>query len=968
MRKVRTGRGGITLTQQQMLEGFGGAEECQDCGALHCDICYPQRENVCVRCGHRALRLVMVHYATGTTALWPQKAPPALTRSSAGSKWAISLRRFLATQLQCHLETAVEELGAELSALPPPRARFFSRWGDVERRALQSAWTTIQKLAIEDRSPAALGSLATGRLLRRCRRQDDAESILLIGPDWEVRVGQSYLVAPRHLQDRILLSGLQACKRCTEIVKSLGDAFCEAEYMTRFGNGLYSAHRLEEAEKAFNEALQLWRALAVQDPELLTGVGRTLQHLGAVFSARGEYTRCASSYREAIEILGGLSSGQRDLAFALNNLGNFHLHRREYEDARSSFESAYKILDSLVNSGVTRSSEDPHSALLSMQRSIARANLALCLTELGEFGTADELLQHTIEEQERHLASGGDQARLQLAEFRAELGRVRLQLWIRESHHGELPIEKLLDSAIDQLSSATTVFREHLRHSASSAYLPKIVEAMTNFGIALGCRRDFRSAAEIMEEACALANTDSLWLARARALDARREIEVVRERDALAGFEYARRAVQTAEAGMIRLSDAERVNRDLVKSRIEMSYLSCIANLTRRGEYDEIFHTLEAMRRIDRLAQGSGSKGISEIDLTAAKTLAKREEFTYIATQAAPGGTVFFVIHASGEVHSEAAVRGWAERAFQFSKEIDGAARAMEFFGEPDLSNLKGQAASLFDELPTSVKQALMSEIGPIFLSMGGDQQNLPIELLFDRSCGWLGLQRIYARVRSFEELARILERQPGLKSPSALIAAGCGEGQDKILAIAQLIGEQLASAGFSLHPGGQVLGGTHLTRWKFLDNIDRKPSIIVFVGHGGSDRSGGFLMVSADDRLRPADMAQLRFDAAPLVHLECCMAGQALYFGGGYWDSYAVSLLAVGAACCLLSNRIIFGTPSELLCRDLYDRLLGTKSMLVGTALLETRRRIADIYPNPLFWATPVLYGNPYVRLCEVT
>src|SRR5258708_37038397 len=98
MRKVRTGRGGITLTQQQMLDGFGGAEECQDCGALHCDACYPQRENVCVRCGHKALRLVMVHYATGTTPLWPQKPPPVLKRSPAGSKWAANLRTFLATQ------------------------------------------------------------------------------------------------------------------------------------------------------------------------------------------------------------------------------------------------------------------------------------------------------------------------------------------------------------------------------------------------------------------------------------------------------------------------------------------------------------------------------------------------------------------------------------------------------------------------------------------------------------------------------------------------------------------------------------------------------------------------------------------------------------------------------------------------------------------------------------------------------
>lgn len=879
LRKVRTGRGGITLTKQQMLEGYGGAEECQKCGALHCDSCYPQRENVCIRCGQRALRLVMVQHATGTTALWPTRSAPDLTQVPAGSAWAINLRRFLATQSPSYLGAATTALGAELSATPASRSLFPWTPASTERRALLSAWSTIQKVAVEDRTPAVSESSATARLLRRCGRHDDAESVRLIGPDWEVRIGQSYLMAPPYLQDRILNSGLAACKRCVEVARSLRDAFCEAEYLTRLGNGLYSARRLEEAREAFSEALHLWRGLALQEPEMLVKLGRALQHLGTVYSAFGEYTQCAASYREAAEVLEDRADCQRDLAATLNNLGNFHLHRREYEDARSSFQRACEILEALISSGVTRSTEDPHSPLLAIQLPRLRANLSLCLSKLGDLDRAEALIRQAISEEERLLAEVGDQVHLNIAKSRAALGRVLLRRWVAERHYGEASNENLLSTAIAELSTAATVFRQQLRHSNSSAFLPSIVEALTSFGLALGYRRHFDSAKEAIDEACRLANSSALWLERSRALEAHREIEVLREGDPLAGFVWARRAMEAAETGMAELSEAERGNRDLVKSRIEMSYLSCIANLTRLNDHAGLFHALEAMRRIDRLAQ-AGDRARSEIDLHAATSLTRKHGFTYIASQVAPGGTVFFVIEPGGETSAEPAASGWADRAYQFSKELDNSARALAFFGEPDIDGLRQRATCLFDELPANAQRALLSDNGPVFLSMGGDQHNLPVELLFAPDGGWLGLQRVHARVRSFEELATILERRPALTSPSAVVAAGPGDGHERILATARFAGEKLKASGFSLLPSDEVMREADLTRWKFLDSIDREPSAILFVGHGGHDGKGPFCQVSATERLRPSDLAQLWFYSAPVVHLECCTAGEAIYFG----------------------------------------------------------------------------------------
>lgn len=46
-----TGRGGVTLTRQEMAAGIGGAEQCWECGRVYCDKCYPSRPmNTCV-CG-----------------------------------------------------------------------------------------------------------------------------------------------------------------------------------------------------------------------------------------------------------------------------------------------------------------------------------------------------------------------------------------------------------------------------------------------------------------------------------------------------------------------------------------------------------------------------------------------------------------------------------------------------------------------------------------------------------------------------------------------------------------------------------------------------------------------------------------------------------------------------------------------------------------------------------------------------
>jgi tetratricopeptide (TPR) repeat protein len=945
-----------------MLQGYGGAEECQHCGTVYCDACYPQRENVCTRCGRRELRLVLVLYVTGNSAYWARRVP-AVESAPLGTKWAIDLRRFLAAR-ETDLSAAQDEAAGELGRL---RGRGMLRRlvQGPELRALEAIVRLVRTLIEEDISQASVVADVAERWLRRCGRLADADSVSMVRLDWRIRLAQSFMTAPRPLQRELLQAGLAACEKCVAIARSLQDPLCTAEYLTRLGNGLYSAGRYDDSAEAFQSALWLWRGLAAADSRYRLRVARGLQHLGTVYSEKAEHVACHAAYREAIELLDREPEGRRDLMDTLNNLGTFHLLRQELADAEELIVRACEIAEGLLSSGRSCSADDPHGLMLRFDLSRLRGNLGICLVGRGEERRGETILEEVIAAQMGFVPLIGDAARMQAARSQGLLGSALLGRWRRESGCREDADRTLLREAIDHLAAALQAFTRQWQQGGglTSDHLESCGRIAVDLAIARAYDGNLTEALACLEFA-EQGSTFAAWRWQASLFNARRMIEEIRSGDPLAGFDHALAAVQAVERAMRALSSAEVVHRDLMKREVETCYLTCMANYARQGRNVEAFHMMEALRRIDRLAVSQGGSQDADRSLGEAQALASELGFTYLAIQGAPGGAVFLLLSPRGEAMTAHAPKGWSKDASEFAQQIEDAIVGMGKSGqEPAGEPLRRAGEALFTALPDGVRQALTTASGDVFLSMGGDQQNLPIEALFEPQAGWLGLQRTFSRVSSFEELAGVIRRST-TKASAAIVAAGPGQFHAAIQQSSNSIAGRLEKRAIRLAPGAAILEGKNLTRWKLLDAMDGEASLIVFVGHGDQDARGGLLLVAGGERIRPTDLAELRLRASPIVHLECCCAGRQRYSGGGFAEGFGITALASGAACCLVSNRVILGEASNMICEALYERLVGDAPERVADALLAARRAVAAKHAHPLYWSQPVLFGNPNVRL----
>ncbi|MCA9634502.1 MAG: tetratricopeptide repeat protein, partial [Myxococcales bacterium] len=144
----------------------------------------------------------------------------------------------------------------------------------------------------------------------------------------------------------------------------------EAEYASRLGTLHVFAGRLEEADRAFREALEL----AGPDDDTFRAGG--YNNLGDLLVRRGELTaadavlrRSADLYRELV------GSRHPSVAIALNNLGELALRQGRWAEARALDEEARAILQAAFGP------EHPHVGVL-------ENNLGQALLRLGDHRAA----------------------------------------------------------------------------------------------------------------------------------------------------------------------------------------------------------------------------------------------------------------------------------------------------------------------------------------------------------------------------------------------------------------------------------------------------------------------------------------------------------------------------------------------------------------------------------------------------
>ncbi|NDY94249.1 serine/threonine-protein kinase [Wenzhouxiangella limi] len=121
------------------------------------------------------------------------------------------------------------------------------------------------------------------------------------------------------------------------------------------GVNLNHAGRIAEARRAFENALEHWRALGLgESSDALTVLG----NLAAIYYRQGDLALAESAYAEAIELRRRRFGASAALAAAMNNYGQVLLVRHRLDEAREQLVQARDMM------GRFNGQESPHFALM----------------------------------------------------------------------------------------------------------------------------------------------------------------------------------------------------------------------------------------------------------------------------------------------------------------------------------------------------------------------------------------------------------------------------------------------------------------------------------------------------------------------------------------------------------------------------------------------------------------------------
>ncbi|MFW5816878.1 MAG: tetratricopeptide repeat protein, partial [Wenzhouxiangella sp.] len=121
------------------------------------------------------------------------------------------------------------------------------------------------------------------------------------------------------------------------------------------GVNLNHAGRIDEARRAFEDALAHWRALGLgESSDALTVLG----NLAAIYHRQGDVALAESAYAEAIELRRRRFGDSAALAAAMNNYGQVLMVRHRLEEAREQLGMARDMM------GRFNGQDSPHYALM----------------------------------------------------------------------------------------------------------------------------------------------------------------------------------------------------------------------------------------------------------------------------------------------------------------------------------------------------------------------------------------------------------------------------------------------------------------------------------------------------------------------------------------------------------------------------------------------------------------------------
>jgi tetratricopeptide (TPR) repeat protein len=176
-----------------------------------------------------------------------------------------------------------------------------------------------------------------------------------------------------------------------EIYRNLGGLPNVAKTLNNLANLHSDTNEMAIAEKEYQEALQIYREVAVENPRsFLPDVARTLNNLAILHRNKNEMAISLSEYQEALQIYQELAgenprSFLQYVATTLNNLANFHSDKNERLIAEQEYQEALQIRRELAV-------ENPRSFLPDVAQTLnnlaalhyAKNEMAIALAEYQE--------------------------------------------------------------------------------------------------------------------------------------------------------------------------------------------------------------------------------------------------------------------------------------------------------------------------------------------------------------------------------------------------------------------------------------------------------------------------------------------------------------------------------------------------------------------------------------------------------
>jgi tetratricopeptide (TPR) repeat protein len=254
-------------------------------------------------------------------------------------------------------------------------------------------------------------------------------------------------------------------ERCLTMARQHGRDSNIAMTLNNLGMLDRAQNRMEEARRAYDEALKIRRGLAQKNPDMyLPDVATTLNNLGNLDSDQTRMEEARLAYDEALEIYRELAQKNsdtylHDVAMTLNNLGVLDTEQNRIEEARAAYDEALEIYRELAQ-------KNPDTYL---------PDVAMTLNNLGVLDRAQKRMAEARQAHDEALTIRRGLSQKNPDTYLPDVAETLSNLGILDHD------QKRMDEARQAYDESLKIYRD-LAWKNPETYMPYVARTLSNLG------------------------------------------------------------------------------------------------------------------------------------------------------------------------------------------------------------------------------------------------------------------------------------------------------------------------------------------------------------------------------------------------------------------------------------------------------------------------------------------------------